>query len=387
MSDPLQAPVDVSAAPADAKKTASGLASKVLTAGSGTEHAGARDTVKVHYTGWQVSDGKMFDSSVQRGEQVSFPLNQVIRGWTEGVQLMVVGEKRRFWIPAEMAYGETPSRPGAPAGDLVFDVELFEIKKAPELPDAPADLTAPASAEKSQSGLTSQQLEAGDGGEKPGPEDIVAAHFTGWTANGDFLESTLLHGKPAQFKLDQVSIKAWSEGLQLMTPGEKRRFWIPAALAFGENPPPGAPQGDLIFDFELLKFQAAPKKPEPIPAPDDVAAAPEDAEKTASGLASKVLKKGTGSANPKATDEVLVHYTGWTTKGEMFDSSVARGEPISFPLNGVIPGWTEGVQLMVEGEKRRFWIPGKLAYGDTPAQAGAPAGTLVFDVELIKIGG
>ena len=69
----------------------------------------------------------------------------------------------------------------------------------------------------------------------------------------------------------------------------------------------------------------------------------------------------------------------------MFDSSVLRGQPTSFPLNGVIPGWTEGVALMVVGEKRRFWIPGKLAYGDKPTRPGAPAGTLVFDVELIDI--
>lgn len=385
MSDPLTAPADVSAAPADAEKTASGLSSKVLQAGSSEAHPAERDTVKVHYTGWQASDGKMFDSSVQRGEQISFPLNQVIPGWTEGVQLMVIGEKRRFWIPAELAYGATPSRPGAPAGDLVFDVELFQIEAAPEIPSAPADLTAPSDSEKSESGLASQVLEAGDGGEKPGPEDVVAAHFSGWTADGEFLESTILHGQPAQFKLDQVSIKGWREGLQLMTTGEKRRFWIPEELGFGKDAPEGAPKGDLVFDFELLQFQAAPKKAEPIPAPDDVASVPADAVTTDSGLAFKVLSAGTGTAHPSATDEVNVHYTGWTTDGEMFDSSVARGEPISFPLNGVIAGWTEGVQLMVEGEKRRFWIPGNLAYGDTPSSPGAPAGTLVFDVELIKI--
>jgi FKBP-type peptidyl-prolyl cis-trans isomerase len=129
-----------------------------------------------------------------------------------------------------------------------------------------------------------------------------------------------------------------------------------------------------------------PKSPESIPAPDDVSAAPADAEPTGSGLASKVLSSGAGNDHPAPTDEVLVHYTGWTTDGKMFDSSVARGEPISFPLNGVIKGWTEGVQLMVVGEKRRFWIPGNLAYGETPSRPGAPSGTLVFDVELIKIG-
>lgn len=119
--------------------------------------------------------------------------------------------------------------------------------------------------------------------------------------------------------------------------------------------------------------------------PEDVAAAPADAQRTPSGLAYKVLKKGTGSVHPEATSVVLVHYSGWTTDGKMFDSSVKRGEPISFPLNRVIKGWTEGLQLMVVGEKTRFWIPGNLAYGDTPSRPGAPAGTLVFDVELLKI--
>ena len=118
--------------------------------------------------------------------------------------------------------------------------------------------------------------------------------------------------------------------------------------------------------------------------PIDVAAAPADAQTTSTGLAFKILANGSGSKNPKATDLVTVHYSGWTTDGNLFDSSVERGQPTSFPLNGVIAGWTEGLQLMVEGESRRFWIPAKMAYGENPP-AGYPAGTLVFDVELIKI--
>jgi hypothetical protein len=101
--------------------------------------------------------------------------------------------------------------------------------------------------------------------------------------------------------------------------------------------------------------------------PSDVKAAPADATKTASGLASKVLEAGTGDKTPAAADTVTVHYSGWTTDGKLFDSSVKRGQPASFPLNGVIKGWTEGLQLMVEGEKRRFWIPADLAYGENPA--------------------
>ncbi len=119
-----------------------------------------------------------------------------------------------------------------------------------------------------------------------------------------------------------------------------------------------------------------------IAAPPDVAAVPADAETTSSGLATRVLEAGSGTRRPGPRSRVLVHYTGWTTDGVMFDSSVSRGEPIAFGLHQVIPGWTEGVQLMVEGERRRLWIPEDLAYGGRP---GAPAGMLVFDVELIRI--
>ena len=122
--------------------------------------------------------------------------------------------------------------------------------------------------------------------------------------------------------------------------------------------------------------------PKTIPAPADVAAPPDDATTTASGLATKVLTPGTGSQHPRASSRVRVHYSGWTTDGQMFDSSVARNEPIAFGLNQVIAGWTEGVQLMVEGETRRLWIPEQLAYA---GMRGAPQGMLVFDVELIKI--
>ena len=248
---PLEAPKDVAEAPKDAFRTPSGLASKVLVKGTGSVHPVAADTVEVHYTGW-TTDGKMFDSSIQRKSPTKFPLNRVIKGWTEGLQLMVKGEQRRFWIPSDLAYGDTPSRPGAPVGTLVFDVELREVFSAPK-------------------------------------------------------------------------------------------------------------------------------------APKDVAATPADATTTESGLAYKMLTKGTGTKHPTATNLVEVHYTGWTTDGKMFDSSVSRGKTAVFPLNAVIKVWTEGLQLMVEGEKTRFWIPGNLAYGETPRRPGAPAGTLVFDVELVQI--
>ena len=137
-------------------------------------------------------------------------------------------------------------------------------------------------------------------------------------------------------------------------------------------------------DDSAPSSDARPGAPAAIPAPPDVAAPPADALRTPSGIASKVLRVGLGSIHPKATSTVRVHYTGWTTDGRMFDSSVARNEPMEFPLDGVIPGWTEGVQLMVVGEKRRFWIPGKLAYDNDP-RPDSPKGLLVFDIELLDI--
>lgn len=108
-------------------------------------------------------------------------------------------------------------------------------------------------------------------------------------------------------------------------------------------------------------------------------------KETASGLQYVVEKEGTG-AQPSATDEVTVHYTGKLLDGTVFDSSVNRGEPATFPLNRVIPGWTEGVQLMKEGGKYRFYIPSDLAYGPNGIQGAIPPhATLIFDVELIKV--
>lgn len=107
---------------------------------------------------------------------------------------------------------------------------------------------------------------------------------------------------------------------------------------------------------------------------------------TASGLQYEVLTPGKGKANPSATDSVTVHYKGTSLEGKEFDSSYSRGEPTTFPLNAVIPGWTEGVQLMTEGAKYKFFIPSNLAYGENGAGGAiGPNETLIFEVELVKI--
>jgi len=236
---------------------------------------------------------------------------------------------------------------------------------------APPDVAAPpADAAKTASGLATKVIKPGTGKDHPVKDDLATVDYTGWTTDGKMFDSSQTKGKPATFPVNRV-IAGFSEGLQLMVPGETRRLWIPEGLAYkGQE---NRPKGMLVFDVTLIGM---PNRP-----PADVKAAPADAKKTASGLAYKVLSKGTGARHPTASNQVTVHYTGRTTDGKMFDSSVVKGDPITFPLNGVIAGWTEGVQLMVEGEKARFWIPQNLAYkGESP-----PYGMLVFDVELIKI--
>ncbi len=291
----MPAPDDVAKPPADAEKTESGIFHKQLQKGTGTEHPGPTDKVKVHYSGW-TTDGKNFDNSYKRKAPASFALNGVIKGWTEGVQLMVVGEKRRFWIPGPLAYGDT-AKGGRPAGQLTFDIELLEIQKgAPPPPKvepipAPEDVKdPPKDAKKTKSGLVYKSIKKGTGTKKPGEKSKVSCNYTGWTpGDGKMFDSSIPGGKPVEFGVDQV-IKGWTEGLQLMVEGETMRFWIPADLAYGEKPPRGYPAGALTFDVELVKI---------LPADGAAPAASGSAAPAAGSAAPKASAAPAGSAKPK----------------------------------------------------------------------------------------
>jgi FKBP-type peptidyl-prolyl cis-trans isomerase len=241
---------------------------------------------------------------------------------------------------------------------------------------APADVAAaPADAEKSEAGVACKSLKAGEG-DKPTDNDTVKIHYTAWTSDGETVDTTTTRKAPKLVRMAKPPIPGWGDAIKMMQPGEKRLCWIPESLAYMGRK--GAPAGQITYEIELVEVLRAPQTPE------DVAEPPKDAKKTNSGLAYKVLTQGTGDKHPRKWDRVRVHYSGWTTDGKMFDSSVQRGAPSSFPLDRVIKGWTEGVQLMVAGEKRRFWIPGALAY-DNSSRADAPKGMLVFDIELLEI--
>jgi FKBP-type peptidyl-prolyl cis-trans isomerase len=258
-ASPAAAPVDVAAPPPDAKREASGLATKVIRAGTGSDSPTLNDMVVVHYTGW-TTDGASFDSSRKRDKPATFPVSGVIKGWTQALQLMVIGEQRRVWIPSELAYGDKPKRPGAPAGPLVFDIELLEIKRAPPVPE---DLTNPVGAKTTASGLRYRVLRRGMGRVHPTATDKVEVHYSGWTLDGKMFDSSSRREKPAQFHLNGV-IKGWTEAVQLMAEGDLFRVWIPAALAYGDTPQrEGGPAGELVFDIELLRI--LPPAPPPAP--------------------------------------------------------------------------------------------------------------------------
>ena len=362
--DDLKAPADVAKAPEAAIVTESGLASVVLQAGTGTEHPAATDTVKVHYTGWE-TNGEMFDSSVKRGEPTSFPLNRVIPGWTEGVQLMVVGEKRRFWIPEGLAYGPKQEGGGRPGGLLVFDVELLEIEKGPE------PIAIPAEAKKSEGGFSYVVTNEGEGA-VPTAEQNVKFNFAFLAPDGSVVQSSEQQGGPQLAPMDKLP-PFFKEVFSQLKPAGKADVYIPGDML-------GAPDPIVKCQLELVEVSAPIAAPT---TPEDVAAVPADAKKTESGLAYKVIKQGEGGDKPAASNTVTVHYTGWETNGVMFDSSITRGETTSFPLGQVIPGWTEGLQLMSKGDTFRFWIPEDLAYGPKQEGGDRPGGLLVFDVELV----
>ncbi len=372
--NPPPAPADVAAPPADAQKTASGLAYKIIEAGAGDDVPTDKARVMVNYTSWK-TDGTLVETTVTKGRPMNIQLNdKSMPGFVEAVKLLKRGGKGLFWIPQNLAYdGEA----GKPEGMLVYDLQLMSFDNP--IPP-PADVAAPPKdAKKTASGLAYKILAKGSASDHPIPESTVSVNYTGWTTDGNMFDTSTKRGKPAEFPLNRV-IPGWTEGLALLSPGDKARLWIPEELAYKGQP--NKPAGMLVFDVELLSYK---NPPPPIPAPPDVAAVPADAQKTETGLAYKVLTPGKGEVKPDASARVKVHYTGWTLDGKMFDSSVQRGEPAMFPLSGVIKGWTEGLQLMTEGQKNRFWIPADLAYGETPKRPGAPAGMLVFDVELIEI--
>lgn len=238
----------------------------------------------------------------------------------------------------------------------------------------PARLSVlPPDARTTVSGLAYQVLVEGSG-PTPGPRDAVELLQVVWAMDGTPVAPLTIRDEPQRFLMEQLTWPGFREALALIKEGGTIRAWLSDPVS--DFDPDASPGGTLLFQITLTKVTAAPETPV------DVAGPPPDATINPSGLAFKVLAPGTGTVHPDPHDLVIVHYAGWTTDGQMFDDSITRGRPTTFPVNRVIEGWTEGLQLMVVGERTRFWIPEALAYHGKP---GKPGGMLIFDVELLAI--
>lgn len=345
------------------KTTASGLQWGVLKEGGKEAAPGANDVVEVHYTGW-LTDGKKFDSSRDRGAPATFPVNGVIKGWTEALQLMTPGARWKIVIPAELGYGEGGAGEIPPNATLVFDVELLKVNRMPKF--RPAD---PDKQQKLDNGVRFERIVVG-AGRPMGPKNGAAFRYALFRSDGSLLDCSEQRNNQ---KLGGTLATLPLPFLKQLAPeckvGDVLRVEVPQAVW------PNA-QSDTVWELELTAVTDVPE----FRAPD-----PTKLVTTQSGLQYEVIQQGEGRS-PTATSTVLAKYTGWLTDGTMFDSAHARGEPSEFGLNRVIKGWTEGLQLMKEGGIYLFVVPSELGYGTRGNPPTIPANaTLVFLVELVTV--
>ncbi|KAB8140929.1 FKBP-type peptidyl-prolyl cis-trans isomerase [Chloroflexia bacterium SDU3-3] len=223
------------------------------------------------------------------------------------------------------------------------------------------------------------EIEAGSGAQ-PKAGDVVSVHYTGTLPNGTVFDSSYSRNEPIAFVLGRGQVIAgWDQGIAMMRVGGKAQLVIPPELGYGARGAGGVipPNATLHFDVELMGVQAGPPE-----APQKVASYVSER-----GLQYADLEVGTGPEARKG-QQATVHYTGWLTSGQMFDSSLNRGQPFTFGLGAgqVIKGWDEGVAGMKVGGKRQLLLPPEMGYGARGAGGVIPPNaTLVFEVELLDV--
>ncbi|MFN4972747.1 MAG: FKBP-type peptidyl-prolyl cis-trans isomerase [Bacteroidota bacterium] len=246
-------PFDVKGKPI--QTTQSGLQYVVVNKATGGKKAQSGTVVSVHYTGY-LADGKIFDSSVDRGEPIKLKLgaSQVIKGWEEGVALMSVGDKYRLIIPANLAYGDRGAGGVIPPNaTITFDIELLDVKEAAK----PFEV-AGKDTQSTASGLQYIVVSKSNSGIKAENGKKVKVHYTGYLLNGSSFDSSVERGDPLAFELGTGKvIRGWEEGIALMHVGDKFRLIIPSDLGYGERGAGGVipPNATLIFDCELVAVE------------------------------------------------------------------------------------------------------------------------------------
>jgi peptidylprolyl isomerase len=222
--------------------------------------------------------------------------------------------------------------------------------------------------------------------------DKLEVHYIGWVQNSPVpFDSSFNLQQPFTVNLGKHQvIRGWEKGLEGMKVGERRRLTIPPELAYGERgfAPKIRPNSTLVFEVDLISInKPTESNAEATAASDRLPPEAKSAEKPAE-VKVEVLEAGKGEG-AKLGDRLSVHYTGWLTDGTKFDSSRDRGQPFSLTLGRreVIPGWEKGLEGMKVGERRKLTIPPHLGYGPRGYEPSIPPNaTLVFDVEMVKIG-
>lgn len=249
----------------------------------------------------------------------------------------------------------------------------------------PNDVSAPPpNIEREPSGVARRIVTRGTGTVHPSDTTFVDIRYAGWERNGKQFEGSAANGPPGRYALKDLA-QGLADELRQMVEGDKRVIWVPGALAYlNRQSFVNAPRGDMTFEVELVAVTPFP------PVPPDLKTPPKDAKTTKSGLTYLVLKKGTGKVHPKDETRADVFYAAWTPDGKMFQTSLGARDEMHVKVSRLPPGWREAMKLMVEGDRWRLWLPGKLAFGEiAPGQEampfGPPPGPVVFEVELQKI--
>jgi peptidylprolyl isomerase len=248
-------PDDVGQAPASATALKSGTKFVIIRPGTGKDNARPYDSVTYNLTAWD-SEGKMLDTTERARHPLTAQPYKASTGLAEMLTNLSVGARGRFWIDAEKMVGNGGKPPGGvDKGTLTYEVEITQLTKTEhEPPPIPPDVAKPpADAKKTAKGVFYRLLAKGSGKDPrhPTENDTVKVNYAGWTTDGKMFDSSYLRNEAATFSLHGV-IAGWTDGIPLMTPGDKMRFWIPVEMAY--KGAPGKPAGMLVFDVELLEI-------------------------------------------------------------------------------------------------------------------------------------
>ena len=343
--------------------------------------------VLVHYSGWHL-DGRLFDSSVERGEPACFLLGGVIRGWTFGVGGMKVGGRRKLLIPGALGYGArgNPQAGIAPDEMLVFDVELLAIDPYTAVRDPLPGPPVIGDATEMENGIKWYLTKEGEAdGPVAAADSVVRAEFAVFLVDGKAISGS--RGTPGDMPVDRL-FPGLDQAIVGMHVGERRKFIVPYENAFGQagNPPVVPPKATIIMDLAIEGIDVMSQVPTDLPGEPVIG----EMQTTDSGLQYGVIAESQGEPPAETRDagtwNATVHMTQWLVDGSVVRDTRETDTPLTFNLqNGEVEGVREGVRGMRVGEKRKLVIPHDLAYGPGGRGPVPLKATLIVDVELLSL--